>query len=156
MAYALRYQDRLDRLVLNDTVHSREGWQQNIDNANHVCRNQYPEIWEKLIDLRKQGVTSSDPNYGQLYGKAMGDVYWFDLKAKEALFRSGDPLLARDETMGGKKEEGIGQPRACEGEVLIDLDRLLERLARLVQRILEALFEEVSPFKVEPISFRVS
>ncbi len=79
LAYAVKYANRLDRLILNGSVQSGPGWQHNIDSANQLVRTQFPEILDQLMALRVQGIESGDPRYRKLYGEAEGDMYWFNL-----------------------------------------------------------------------------
>jgi proline iminopeptidase len=90
LAYSLKYPSRAARLVLSDTIHSAAGWQQNIDSFNFTAPNQFPEIWRKLSEMRGRGVKSSTSEYGDLYGQAEADMYWFDIDNSARLFRSGD------------------------------------------------------------------
>jgi proline iminopeptidase len=78
MAYALEHPDRVDRLVLTNTLHNAKAFQANIDNFNLHCRNQYPEIWEKLLSMRRKGIKSSAAEYGRIYYQAEADMYWAD------------------------------------------------------------------------------
>jgi proline iminopeptidase len=57
-AYALRFPAFLQRLILVDTFFSAEMWQANNDNSNRELQNQFPEIWEKIQDVRAQGYSS--------------------------------------------------------------------------------------------------
>lgn len=78
MAYALEHPDLVDRLVLTSTLHNAKAFQANIDNFNLHCRNQYPEVWAKLMSLRRQGIKSSAAEYSRIYYQAEADVYWAD------------------------------------------------------------------------------
>jgi proline iminopeptidase len=60
-------------------------WQANDDNSNREIRNQYPEVWEKLMDLRAHGIRSDDIAHQDAYfGIGLGLFYFFDA-AKAAL-----------------------------------------------------------------------
>jgi proline iminopeptidase len=91
MAYALKYPQHVSHLVLSDTLHSAEGFQENIDSVNHEVQLQYPDVWEQLVAMRKRGVKSGSDEYENLYGSAEMDIYWYDLAHEALLFRSGDP-----------------------------------------------------------------
>jgi proline iminopeptidase len=67
-AYALKYGANVSNLVLANTLHSPEMWQKNHENINREISNQYPEVWDRIIELRKQGVRSSDPALRQEFG----------------------------------------------------------------------------------------
>jgi proline iminopeptidase len=67
MAYALAHPTRVRRLILANTLHSPEMWQRNHENINREIANQFPEVWEKIINLRAQGVRSTDARVQALY-----------------------------------------------------------------------------------------
>jgi proline iminopeptidase len=67
MAYALENPTRVRRLILANTVHSPEMWQKNHENINREIANQFPEVWEKILTLRAEGVRSTDPRVQALY-----------------------------------------------------------------------------------------
>ncbi|AIY39469.1 Alpha/beta hydrolase fold [Collimonas arenae] len=91
LAYALKYPQHVSRLVLSDTLLNAQSWQENIDSANFTARNQFPEIWEKLMQMRARGVKSGAPEYGDLYGETELDIYWRDPDMESKLYRSDDP-----------------------------------------------------------------
>jgi proline iminopeptidase len=66
-AYALAFPERVRRLILANTVHSAEMWQKNHENINRELANQYPEVWERILALRGQGIRSTDPRIQALY-----------------------------------------------------------------------------------------
>lgn len=67
--YAVKYPGNVKRLILANTFHSYLMWQENDDNCNREIKTNYPEIWEKLIKAREQGVVSSDPVHQEIYGQ---------------------------------------------------------------------------------------
>jgi proline iminopeptidase len=91
VAYAVRYGAHLDRLILSDTLHSAEGFQENIDSCNFNARTRFPEVWEKLMAMRRQGVKTGTEAYEDLYGTATDDLYWYDPANAAKMFHSGDP-----------------------------------------------------------------
>jgi proline iminopeptidase len=89
-AWAIRYPASVKRLVLMDTFYSGAMWQTNNDNCNQEIRNQYPDIWEKLLALRAKGVRSSAPEHQELYyGVPLGLFYFHD--ASKAALLPKDP-----------------------------------------------------------------
>ena len=62
-AYALEYPNSVNKLILANTLFSAEMWQANNDNYNHEIRNQYPEVWEKVQEIRNRGLLSSAPEH---------------------------------------------------------------------------------------------
>jgi len=92
LAYAGRYPQRLERLVISSSGHSKDSWQRNIDNVNHFVRNQYPQVWERLLDLRRKGVQSCAKEYADIYGEPIAQLYWHDqAKAASRPTVSNDP-----------------------------------------------------------------
>ena len=78
-AYAIKYPQSVRRLILSSTLYDAEMWQANDDNSNYEIKNQYPEVWEKLMKLRAQGVHSSAKEHQDLYGLIpQGLLYFYD------------------------------------------------------------------------------
>src|SRR5215831_4251890 len=59
--YAIKYEDHVSHLIIADGFFSGKMWQENDDNSNHEIAENYPEIWDSLMALRKKGYVSSDP-----------------------------------------------------------------------------------------------
>ena len=54
-------------------------WQANNDSYNHEIKNQYPEVWEKIQQLRAQGFRSSAKEHQEVYGTVpAGLLYFYD------------------------------------------------------------------------------
>ena len=87
-AYALKYPQYVRRLILIDTFYSGKMWQANDDNANREIRNQYPEIWEQLQQLRAHGDRSNAVDHQDLYDRVpLGLFYFYDAsKAQDVQF----------------------------------------------------------------------
>ena len=68
-AYALKYPSNVKHLILANTFHSYLMWQKNDDNSNHEIKTNYPEVWDTLMVLRKQGYISSDSLHSEIYGR---------------------------------------------------------------------------------------
>lgn len=81
-SYALAYPEKVKRLVLCNTFHSVEGWQDNIDNCNRHIQQSYPDVWEKLMNLRKR-MTSSTKEWRDTYDPCIGNLYWFNVSKKK-------------------------------------------------------------------------
>lgn len=78
-AYALKYPSSVKKLILSNTLFSGEMWQANNDNCNYEIRNQYPEVWDSLMIIRRQGMHSSSAAHQRLYAKVHpGTFYYFD------------------------------------------------------------------------------
>jgi proline iminopeptidase len=60
-AVALEHPHLVRSLVLANTLHSPEMWQENHVNINREIAQQYPEVWDRVQELRGAGVPSTDP-----------------------------------------------------------------------------------------------
>jgi proline iminopeptidase len=91
LAFAQKYPKSISHLVLSDTLHSKQGFQQNIDACNTFVQFQYPELWAQLMEMRKRGVLSGSDEYSDPYNGPLNQLYFYDQRAGSRLFRSGDP-----------------------------------------------------------------
>ena len=90
MAYALAFPQRVTKLVLSDTLFNDASWQVNIDSVNYNTQTLFPDVWAKLMEMRRKGMLSSVDEYQDLYGTATRDFYWYDVANASKMFRSGD------------------------------------------------------------------
>lgn len=67
-SYAIKYPDRVDKMVLINGFHSGAMWQANCDSYNHYAKTHFPELWEKVDSLRALGYLSTDSPLKELYG----------------------------------------------------------------------------------------
>lgn len=118
--------DRVMSLVLVDAQADARGWQMsNIDNVNDQLSTQYPEVWRQVVNLRADGVRSSDAAYQDLIGPAVDALEWAGLDhpelAREPAYRFDyDTYL---HFLGPDPEWTVGG--ALEGHTV--LDRLARR-----------------------------
>lgn len=84
-AYAIQYPQNVRRLILADTLYSGEMWQANNDSCNYEIRNQYPEVWQALQQLRAKGLRSSAPEHQKLYNSVPLGLFYFRDASKAAL-----------------------------------------------------------------------
>lgn len=77
-AYAIEYPNSVDKLIISNSFYSGEMWQANDDNSNYEMRNQYPELWEKLMKVREEGYNSSSPQHQAAYAIPSGLLYFYD------------------------------------------------------------------------------
>jgi proline iminopeptidase len=77
-AYAIQYPASVDKLILGDTFYDAEMWQENDDNSNYEFRNQYPEKWDKLMEIREKGYLSSSPEHIAAYKIPSGLLYYYN------------------------------------------------------------------------------
>lgn len=66
-AYALAHSRAVRHLILANTLHSPEMWQRNHENINRELANQFPEVWDRILELRASGLPSSAPEIQELY-----------------------------------------------------------------------------------------
>lgn len=67
-AYALKYPDNVEKMVLINGFHSGAMWQANCDSYNHYAKTHFPEKWHKVDSLRRMGYLSSEEPLKSLYG----------------------------------------------------------------------------------------
>ena len=83
-AYAMKYPNHLDRMVLINGFHSGEMWQANCDSYNHYAKTHYPELWDKVDSMRTLGYVSSDSSFTKLYASfPVKYVYYHDTKLQQ-------------------------------------------------------------------------
>jgi proline iminopeptidase len=90
-ALALQHGRLVRSLVLANTLHSPEMWQANHANINRELANQYPEIWEQILDLRKRGMPSTAPEMQRLFAASMRLVRFCDPENADRLFALSEP-----------------------------------------------------------------
>ena len=76
-AYALKYPESIKNLILSSTLFSGEMWQAANDNYNHGIKNQYPEVWEKIQQLRAQGFHSNSKEHQEIYGTVPAGLFYY-------------------------------------------------------------------------------
>lgn len=65
--YAVKYPNSVKRLVLANTFPSGDTFQSLQDNFNEEVRNQLPEIWAKVEQIRAKGFLSSSKEHQEVY-----------------------------------------------------------------------------------------
>lgn len=75
--YALKYQNHVSHLVLVAPFDSHVAWQENDDNSNKEIKEQFPEIWDSLMVLRKSGYKSNDSLHYKLYFSIPSTLLYF-------------------------------------------------------------------------------
>lgn len=66
-AYTIKYPNNISHLILSLPIHSSEMMGQ--FNLNKQIELFFPEVWDSIMHLRKQGLLSNDPSYQSLIGK---------------------------------------------------------------------------------------
>ncbi|NNK83432.1 MAG: alpha/beta hydrolase [Flavobacteriaceae bacterium] len=67
-AYAIKYPDNVDKMVLINGFHSGAMWQANCDSYNHYAKTHFPKKWKQVDSLRTLGYLSSEEPLKTLYG----------------------------------------------------------------------------------------
>ncbi len=89
--YAISYPNSVNKLILMSTFYSGEMWQANDNSSNHEIKNQFPEVWEKIMKLRNEGKSSSSREHINTYNVPSGLLYFYD--ASNAYKVSRDSLI---------------------------------------------------------------
>lgn len=89
--YAIDYPNSVNKLILISTFYSGEMWQANDNSSNHEIKNQYPEVWEKVMKLRNEGKSSSSKEHIKAYSVPSGLLYFYD--ASNAYKATRDSLI---------------------------------------------------------------
>ena len=66
-AYAIKYPNQVDKLVLISGFHSGAMWQANCDSYNHYAKTHFPEKWKQVDSLKALGYVSSQEPLKSLY-----------------------------------------------------------------------------------------
>ena len=83
-AYALKYPERVEKMMLINGFHSGEMWQANCYSYNHYAKTHFPELWNKVDSLRKLGYVSSDPEFTKVYSSFPTKyVYYHNTEIKQ-------------------------------------------------------------------------
>jgi len=83
-AYAIKYKENVDKMVLINGFHSGAMWQANCDSYNHYTKTHFPEKWRKVDSLRAMGYVSSDPEFSKVYGSfPIKYIYYHNTKLKQ-------------------------------------------------------------------------
>ncbi|WP_417872365.1 alpha/beta fold hydrolase [Xanthomarina gelatinilytica] len=67
-AYAIKYPEQVDKMVLINGFHSGAMWQANCDSYNHYAKTHFPEKWKQVDSLRALGYVSSQEPLKTVYG----------------------------------------------------------------------------------------
>ena len=83
-AYAIKYSDNVDKMVLINGFHSGAMWQANCDSYNHYAKTHFPEKWKKVDSLRALGYLSSQEPLRSVYGNFPTKyIYYHNTKLKQ-------------------------------------------------------------------------
>jgi proline iminopeptidase len=87
-AYALRYPDSVQKLILVDASWGGEMSQAHRDNANYEIRNQYPESFEKRMKMHERGLLSCSEEYGKVDDANELFLLFYNTSASEKLIHA--------------------------------------------------------------------
>lgn len=66
-ALALDHAENVKSVTLANSLHSAEMWQKNHENLNREIENQAPETWQKIMELKRDGLKSTHPKIQALF-----------------------------------------------------------------------------------------
>lgn len=85
-AYAFKYPNSVNKLILADTLYSAEMWQAGNDSTNYEIQNQFPETWAKVQEIRNMGLHSSSKEHRKASDlSTLGLLYFHDASVAEHL-----------------------------------------------------------------------
>lgn len=90
-AYALKHPESVKRLVLANCPFSGEMWQAGQEVLNYEIRNQFPEMWQRIEEVRAQGYHSSTKEHQQVYQLPEGLLYFYDASNAHKVSRDWNP-----------------------------------------------------------------
>lgn len=83
-AYAIKYKDNVDKMVLINGFHSGAMWQANCNSYNHYAKTHFPEKWKKVDSIRALGYVSSDKELANVYSSFPTKyIYYHNTKLKQ-------------------------------------------------------------------------
>jgi proline iminopeptidase len=91
-SYALRFPDSVRRLILVDSSFSGEMWQAANDNSNNELRNQFPETWEKIQQVREQGFNTCSKEYQDVSDFPPAFLMFYNASSFDKLIEGGGSL----------------------------------------------------------------
>ncbi|MGC1489790.1 MAG: alpha/beta fold hydrolase [Candidatus Acidiferrum sp.] len=90
-AYALRYPESVQKLILADSSWGGEMSQAHRDNALYELRNQYPETYERVMKIHREGFHTCSKQYRDADDAPPGFLLFYDNSAFQKLIKTGEP-----------------------------------------------------------------
>ncbi len=90
-AYALKYPESVKRLILANSPFSGEMWQAGQDVFNYEIRNQFPEIWQKVEEVRAEGYHSSEKRHQKAYQLPAELLYFYNASNANKVSQEWNP-----------------------------------------------------------------
>ncbi len=92
--YALKYPNRVEKLIMLSASADGLSQQMNVDAAKYLRKTFFPQKWQQLEVIRAKGVLTSSPEYMKaFYNRAIGNMSdWYDPSNRSGLrkYRSKD------------------------------------------------------------------
>jgi proline iminopeptidase len=89
--YALLHQERVNKLILSNTMHSGEMWQHGCDNYYNEIKNQYPESWDDIEQTVRNNRGSNVPEVPTISIPTMPLIYFYDISNLKKLKNDSVP-----------------------------------------------------------------
>lgn len=82
--YALQHSDKVQELIMLNASYDAVSHQKNIDNVNNLIKSRYPQTWQKMQTLLKNGVSTKTDEYADLIysGPAKDELQLLDPKMR--------------------------------------------------------------------------
>ncbi len=81
---AIEHLELTKRVIMCNTFHGAEGWQNNIDNCSRHVMESFPDQWEKLMTMRKK-MKSNSLEWRIVYDPCITTLYWHNM-SKQNIF----------------------------------------------------------------------
>lgn len=89
-AFAIKYPASVNKLVIMDAPHSAEMEQASLDLVNQLVKSHYPEVWQKLMEMRSRSVSPLSKEWTDATGQIPPSFYY------DADFTNSTELLEED------------------------------------------------------------
>lgn len=91
LAYAIRYPDAVNKLILADSSWGGEMSEAHRENGLHELQNQYPETYDRLTKLHEKGFHSCSKEYREADDSPPGFLLFYDNSNFQKLIKTGEP-----------------------------------------------------------------
>ncbi|MDQ4121798.1 MAG: alpha/beta hydrolase [Acidobacteriota bacterium] len=124
--YALKYPNSVKQLILANTLAGGKELQTLQDKFNDEIRNQLPEVWEKIQELRTRGLLSASKEHQEVYAMPPTFSYFYNPENVRRLPRSETDLYNPDlwYAMGGDDADFVVKGEIARFDVQNELKRL--------------------------------
>ena len=98
LSYAQLYSQHTEKLVLASTPLDAKQWQSAIDENNRFLKSQYPDVLQKIAELRKTDDSTNKNKMSEL-NNILPDRTWANMENKRKRWRSNDPSDVNNEAV---------------------------------------------------------